>query len=154
MPSHQLSRRGFVAITGTSLVGTLAGCSYATENEDNYPAGSVRFLNEHHLPHTIGLRVTDIVPLDSNEDLSTDASSQEGLSSTVALDVGEKRTYAEVFTEPVQYDITLTLDGGAERSEMQFTPFPTNSVENQSLRIVVGTKGRLLGFQTAVDGLE
>ena len=154
MPSRSLSRRGFLATTGTSLLGTLAGCASSTKDENNYPVGSLQFVNEHSLPHTIGVRVTDVAPMDGSEHLPPDSSSQEDISSTVTLDVGETRTYAGVFTESVQYDLTFTLDGQADRSVMQFTPFPPDSVENRSLRLVVGTEGRLLGFQTSVGGLE
>ncbi|WP_435348701.1 hypothetical protein [Haloarchaeobius sp. HRN-SO-5] len=152
-----VSRRRLLATVGSVAIGSLAGCSALSSEGADAPAGSLKFVNEHTLPHSVGLRVTGVGPVDDGGDHPPVPPSQRSLSATAALDAGETRTYDEVFTEPVRYEVAFTLDGrrpeSGSESTMRFTPFPSDSVEDRSLRLVVGESGQLLWFEAAADAL-
>ena len=112
MPS--LNRRALLASTGTVALGGLAGCGFLSDQ--SLPAGSLRFDNNHDLPHSIRLEVTDVgdVPGDEPGEVTGDVVAppmQRNLTAATTVDPAESETYESVFTESVWYGIQFELDG-------------------------------------------
>ncbi|SEP33852.1 hypothetical protein SAMN05216388_11021, partial [Halorientalis persicus] len=53
-----MKRRALLSSLGVVVASSLTGCS--TPGNEEPPAGSLRFANQHDLPHSIGLTVTGI----------------------------------------------------------------------------------------------
>jgi hypothetical protein len=147
-PASPTRREVLLTMGGGASLG-LAGCSSGGRTEERVPAGSLRFANEHDLPHAIGLRVTGVAPVDGDGPVEV-PDEQRTLSSTSALDPGETHLYRGVFTEPVRYDLAFTLDGRppADSATTAFAPHEPGQAEDTSLRLVVGEEGRFLLFDT------
>lgn len=125
-----MHRRTYLAALGTAATGALAGCA-ALPGTDDPPAGSLRFSNAHTLPHTVGLRVTDVGsgPGDAPGDVTGDVTvppSQRDLSTTANVSPDETATFAGAFTEPVWYGVAFTVDGRRlpDRGRVTFHPAP------------------------------
>ncbi|GAA0645699.1 hypothetical protein [Salarchaeum japonicum] len=128
------SRRRFLATVGVGLTGSVAGC---TSGDDDYPAGTLRFANNHDLPHSLSLRVTDVGarPTDMNRSVDGYASvppSQRNITTATTLQPGDEQTYRSVFTEPAWYAIEFSLDGrvlDGSRGHLAFNPIPNEASE-------------------------
>lgn len=128
MPST--SRRAVLAGVATGTLGGLAGC--AAGDTDDPPAGSLRFVNDHDLPHEILFRVTSVgrEPGDapgSTRGEVTVRPAQRSLAATETVAPGAQHTYEEVFTEPVYYGVAFTVDGRAPENDggrIAFHPAP------------------------------
>jgi hypothetical protein len=109
-----MNRRSFLASAGLGALGATAGC--ALPESTGPPAGSLRFVNEHSVPHGIAMRVTGVGsgPGDAPGAVEGDPivpPAQRELTATAVVDPGETRTYEGVFTEPVWYGVEFSLDG-------------------------------------------
>jgi len=120
------SRRTLLASLGSVAVGGLAGC--ASLRSDRPPAGSLRFENDHDLPHAITMRVTDVGSDPGNgpdavvgDPVVTPA--QRNLTASTTVEPGERRTYEGVFTEPVWYAVAFMVDGRAPANDAGVTAF-------------------------------
>ncbi|MFC4553067.1 MULTISPECIES: hypothetical protein [Halorussus] len=137
MPSA--NRRLLLTSLGSVAVGSLAGCTGVTSDE--LPAGSLRFENEHELPHVIAMRVTDIGsgPGDGPGAVVGHPSvvpAQRNLSASASVEPGESKTYEGVFTEPVWYAVQFTVDGRKPHEETcatVFHPAPANEKDGTFL---------------------
>lgn len=107
------TRRSVLASTGLAAA-ALAGCSAL--DDTRAPAGSLQFVNDHHLPHSLRLRVTDVGtrPGDEQNGVAGDPIVEPGqrdLVASVALEPGASKTYEGAFTDPVWYAVEFTVDG-------------------------------------------
>lgn len=114
MPS--LTRRSVLATVWAVTAGGLAGCGALSDRSP--PAGSLRFVNDHDLPHSIRLAVTDVGAEPGSEpgEVAGDAVAppmQRNLTVTEQLSPNESTLYEDVFTEPIYYGVQFFLDGSA-----------------------------------------
>lgn len=137
MPS--LSRRSLLASIGAATAGGLSGC--ASLSDRSAPAGSLRFVNAHELPHSIRVEVTG-VGADPGEgpgavtgDVIVPPAQRELTASTVVAP-GERETYESVFTESAWYGIQFELDGELPENDAGATVF--NPAADGEWRILVG----------------
>jgi hypothetical protein len=112
MPSS--TRRSLLAAFGALTAGGVAGCS--SVSNDDPPAGSLRFRNDHDLPHDVRIRVTGVGTAPGEEPGSvtgdpTVIPSQRELRASTVVDPGETETYENVFTAEVWYGVRFTVDG-------------------------------------------
>jgi hypothetical protein len=116
MPS--ITRRSLLGLAGAGTTVALAGCGLLAGGEDFPTAGSLGFANLDDLPHTLGVRVVD-----APETYRVDGRErgvplpQRRLQTSVTLRPGETLLYPNVFTEPVEYEVEITADGGPPRRE-------------------------------------
>lgn len=149
-PDMPSTRRTFLAATGATVSTMLAGCSDLSRS-DEPPAGSLRFSNDHSVPHAIRLSVVDVggAPGDDSGEVQGEPDtavppSLRTLSTTAAIDPGETVVYEDVFAEPVWYAVRFDIDG--ERPEdgaggTAFHPVPPTR-----------DRGRLLGGTVSTGG--
>lgn len=124
MPS--ISRRSLLASLGTASIAGLAGCNL--DRNDRPSAGSLRFVNEHDLPHAVSMRVTDVGTElgDGPGTVQGDPvvpESQRQLSASTVVHPGETQTYETIFTEEVVYGVEFTLDGELPENNAGQIPF-------------------------------
>ncbi|MFD1513334.1 hypothetical protein [Halomarina rubra] len=145
-----MNRRALLAMVGALGASTLAGCS--TFGDADLPAGTLRFVNDDDLPHTVGFEVTAVgaEPGDDGPGSVTgDADAvvperQRELTASVALDAGESRTYEDVFAYPVWYGVRFTVDGedpDNDSGRTAYNPAPPD-----------WDTGRVLGGRVYEDG--
>lgn len=155
MPST--SRRSVLASVGAIAIGGIAGCSTSESTET--PAGSLRFKNDHDVPHSITIRVTGVgsTPGDRPGDVEGEPivpSSQRTLTASTVVDPGGTQTYEAVFTEPVWYAVKFTVDG-QELSEdaglVTFHPAPSGDERGTFLTGRVYESGTFSWVVTATD---
>lgn len=154
MPS--LSRRSFLATLGTATVASLAGCGFG---ESDLPAGSLQFVNNHDLPHRIGMRVTGVgtEPGDGPNEVTGDpvvTQSQRELTASTTIQPGDTQTYEEIFTYDVWYGIEFTIDGerpGDNGGLARFNPAPTDDERGS---ILGGTAHEGGDFGWVVSGTD
>lgn len=137
MPSA--NRRLLLASLGSVAVGSLAGCAGVTSDEP--PAGSLRFENEHELPHVIAMRVADVGSGPGNGPGAVVGRpsvipAQRNLSASASVEPGESKTYERVFTESVWYAVQFTVDGRKPHDNTgatAFHPAPSNGKDGTFL---------------------
>jgi hypothetical protein len=142
-----LDRRTLLTAAGSVSLGSLAGCTDLLSRSP--PAGSLRFENDHDLPHTIRLEVTGVgaEPSDGPGEVTGDVTvppAQRTLTASTTVEPGESETYEGVFTEPVWYGVQFTLDGDVPDNDSGTTVF--NPVGN------AGDSWTLLGGQVSGAG--
>ncbi len=150
-------RRTVLATLGWLTLGTTGGC--LSWFDPPVPAGSLRFRNDHHLPHTIRLAVTGVgeAPGDGPGNVTGDVivpPAQRELTSASTLEPGETETYEEVFAEPVYYGIQFELDGeepGEDAGTVVFNPAPPDGDGGQFLEGRVYESGE---FSWVVSGTD
>jgi len=136
MPSVQ--RRSFLTAVGSVALASLAGCP--ADSSERPPAGSLRFVNDHTVPHAISMRVTGVgeTPGDAQGSVEGDPivpPAQRELTAATTVQPGDSQTYESVFTEPVWYGIEFTVDGRSPKDDAgvtSFNPAPT-AEENGSI---------------------
>jgi len=126
MPSP--TRRTYLAIAGAALGGALAGCTALTNDTDDVPAGSLRFVNDHDVPHEITLRVVDVgtAPADGGPGVAGDPAvpgPQRTLTASTVARPDEPQTYDAVFTEDAWYEVKFTMDGDQPENNGGHTAF-------------------------------
>ncbi|MFB6087937.1 MAG: hypothetical protein ABEJ85_05395 [Haloarculaceae archaeon] len=139
MPST--TRRSVLASLGAVAVGSIAGCN-AVGSADP-PAGSLRFVNDHDLPHAIRMEVTDVgdAPGDGPAAVTGDPivpPAQRTLTASTVVDPGETQTYESVFTEPVWYAVQFTVDGREPENDAGITAFHPAPADGESGSTLTG----------------
>ena len=139
MPS--MDRRRVLASVGTVTVGSLAGCG--TVGEQSPPAGSLRFENDHSLPHSVRCEVTGVgtTPGEGAGDVTGTATvpaPQRDLTASTTVAPGESQTYERVFTEPVWYGVQFTLDGERPADNAGTTRFNPAAADGGTWELLVG----------------
>jgi hypothetical protein len=137
MPSS--SRRALLASLCAATVGGLSGCAALSDRSP--PAGTLRFVNDHDLPHSIRLAVTGVgsEPGDEPGSVTGDVivpPEQRELTASTVVAPGERETYEGVFTEPVWYGIQFEVDGETPENDAGTTVF--NPAADGEWRILVG----------------
>lgn len=126
------SRRSFLATLGTASLTTLAGCGIT--GSEKPPAGSLRFTNDHTLPHAVSMTVTGIGsrPGDGPNEVEGDPAvppAQRELAASTVVQPGNSQTFEEIFTYDVWYGVRFTLDGAAPENNaglVKFHPAPSD----------------------------
>lgn len=136
-----MKRRRFVASAGSLTVGSLAGCTMFADQSP--PAGSLRFENDHSVPHLIRLAVTDV-----GSEPGTGASSLTGsvtipapqrtLTASMTVSPGEGHTYDSIFTESVWYSVQFTVDEKSLEDNARKTHFNPAAVDDGSYEFLTG----------------
>jgi hypothetical protein len=134
-------RRTFLTSIGSIPLAGLAGCS--AESSESPPAGSLRFVNEHNVPHAIRMRVTGVgsTPGDTQGAVEGDPivpAAQRELTTSTTVKPGHRQTYESVFTEPVWYGIEFTLDGEVPDDDVGVTTFQPAPADEETGRILSG----------------
>jgi hypothetical protein len=139
MPS--IPRRRFLAALSGAAAGGLAGCGSLSDQSP--PAGSLRFENDHNLPHSIRLEVTG-VGTESGSDAGGVAGDvavpapQRSLTASTTLEPGERLTYESVFTEPVWYGVQFTVDGSVPGDNAGTTRFNPADADGGTWELLAG----------------
>ena len=155
--SDATDRRSVLATLGSVAVAGLAGCSTGRSGEP--PAGSLRFENDHDLPHSITLRVVDVgaEPARGTEDGQVEGDAlipphQRNLTASTTVEPGGARTYESVFTESVWYAVAFTMDGREpEHGEIAYNPAPANRGAGRVLEGQVSRTGEFLWGIASTD---
>ncbi|MEE6209785.1 hypothetical protein U3A55_06435 [Salarchaeum sp. III] len=125
MPSP--TRRTYLATAGAALAGGLAGCTEFTNGDDDVPAGSLQFVNEHDVPHEIQLRVVDVgTAVEGAHDVTGEPTvppSQRQLTASTVVEPGETETYDGVFIEAAWYEVRFTVDDEQPENDAGHTAF-------------------------------
>ena len=150
------SRHTLLAALGTAATGVLAGC--ASPFSDEPPAGSLRFVNDHELPHVLGMRVVDVgssprPPPELVTGPTTVSAVQREPSTARSLDPDEHDTYRGVFSEPVWYAVPVTVDGRPPRNAERtaFHPVPPDREDANYLPVQVHDSGEGLWVISETD---
>jgi hypothetical protein len=150
-------RRAFLASLGSAAAFGLAGCSRLRSGEP--PAGSLRFENDHDLPHAITVAVTD-VGTDTGDDPGAVTGdpvvppAQRSLTASASLDSGGSETYERVFTEPVWYVVEFTVDGRPPREDARATVYHPVPPGEETGRTLTGRVYKSGEFSWVVSGTE
>lgn len=139
MPS--LNRRTFLTALGTVTVGSLSGCAFLSDQSP--PAGSLRFENDHDLPHSIRIEVTGVgaEPGEGPSDVTGDVIAppkQRNLTASTTVDPTNSETYESVFTESVWYGVQFLLDGELPEDNAGETVFNPSDADGGSWEILTG----------------
>lgn len=143
MPST--TRRTVLASLGAVALGGASGCASLTS--DDPPAGSLRFRNDHVLPHAITMRVAAVgsSPGDRPGDVGGEATvppAQRTLAASTVVDPGATQTYDAVFTEPVWYAVRFAVDGRTPADgRLTFHPAPSDDERGTMLTARVSPSG-------------
>jgi hypothetical protein len=97
------TRRDLLTALGTTTTAALAGCAGLRSGESNDPpAGSLRFVNDDVVPHTITMRVVGVgaAPGDDPGTVRGEPDqpvrrAQRELTAATAVEPGERRIYEE-----------------------------------------------------------
>lgn len=128
-----MRRRALLAAVGVLWTPGVAGCSRIGDEEP--PAGTLRFANDHHLPHVIRFAVVGVgaEPAESGRDADdalvtgdvTVRPDQRELRASSSVAPGETQTFPGVFAEPVWYGVAFAVDGRTpEAGRLPFHPAP------------------------------
>lgn len=139
MPSP--NRRTVLTALGTVTVGSLPGCAYLSD--DSPPAGSLRFTNDHDLPHSIRMEVTGVGadPGEGAGEVTGDViapPAQRNLTAFTAVGPADTETYENVFTEPVWHGVQFLLDGEIPENTAGTTVFNPSDADGGSWEILTG----------------
>jgi len=152
-----VDRRSLLAAFGSAAVAGAAGCSSVLSDEP--PAGSLRFVNEHSVPHSIAIRVTDVGTEPGDGPGAVDGDpvvppAQRELTAATAIEPGEQSTYESVFTEPVWYAVQFTVDGQEPENETgttAFRPSPTDRAAGNTLSAKISRSGEFSWIVSSTD---
>jgi hypothetical protein len=155
MPSPD--RRTVLASLGTALAGGLAGCG--SVGGDSPSAGSLRFQNDHDLPHSIRIEVTGVgtEPGDDPGSVTgtvTAPPAQRGLTATTTIGPGESETYESVFTERAWYGVRFTLDGDDPENDAGRTAFNPAPAGEEAWRFLGGRVFESGDFSWGISSTE
>ncbi len=139
MPS--ISRRSVLASLGTATVGSLAGCGGFSDQSP--PAGSLRFENDHTVPHAIRVKVTGVgaEPREGPGGVTetvTVPKPQRTLTASTTVAPGESKTFESVFTESAWYGVQFTLDGDRPADNAGTTRFNPAAADGGTWEILAG----------------
>lgn len=135
------TRRTVLTAVGSVTVGGLSGC--ASLLDGSLPAGSLRFVNDHTLPHSIRIEVTG-VGTDPGEDPGEVVGdviappTQRSLTASTTVGPMESETYEDVFTEPVYYGIQFLRDGEIPENNAGAIAFNPSDSDGGAWEILVG----------------
>ncbi len=151
-----MRRRTLLGSVGTVALGGLAGCSSLGTQEP--PAGSLRFENDHDLPHSITVRVTGVGarPGDDNSPEGEVAAppNQRTLTASTTVSPGDRRTYESVFTEPVWYAVQFTVDDREPSNNTGSTTFHPAPPDRRYGHFLSGTVYESGGFSWGISSTE
>ncbi|WP_435361115.1 hypothetical protein [Haloarchaeobius sp. DFWS5] len=131
MPST--SRRRLLAALGTAATAGLAGCNDTVSGSGEPPAGSIQFVNEHDLPHSVEfvvIAVGDSVGDDTGpqNDSESEYPWLRGQTAGAWLEPGETKTYEEAFHFDTTYLVEFTVDDEQPpHNRVSFSPTQSNS---------------------------
>ncbi|WP_137694519.1 hypothetical protein [Halorubrum sp. SP9] len=140
-----VTRRALLRCTGLAATVSVAGCGLRSDDDVFPSAGSLGFANLDDLPHRLGVRVVD-----APETYRTDDGDERGvplpqrhLHASVSLRPGDTVLYPDAFTEPIEYEVKITVDGAPPRSEDAETVSfdPQAGEAGQYLSVVTGETG-------------
>lgn len=141
----RVTRRALLRYTGLDVTVSLAGCGLRSESDVFPSAGSLGFANLDDLPHTLGIRVVD-----TPETYQTDDGDERGVllpqrrrHASVSLRPGDTVLYPDVFTEPIKYEVRITVDGA---------PLRPPDAETVSFDPQAGEAGQYLSVETGEAG--
>lgn len=135
------TRRSYLASLGAATVGGLAGC--APLGDRSPPAGSLRFDNDHTLPHAIRLEVTG-VGADPGEGAGGVTGeviappTQRNLTASTVVEPGETATYESVFTEDAWYGVQFWVDGDIPDDNAGMTRFNPAAADGGTWEFLTG----------------
>lgn len=153
----ELRRRSVLATVGAAALGSLAGCGGV--EDDRPPAGSLQFVNDHALPHSIGMRVADVgtAPGDDPGTVRGDPPIppvHRDISSSTVLDPDETETYEGIFTADVWYAVRFTVDGEEPENDagsVAFHPAPGDDERGTFLGGKIYASGEFSWVVSATD---
>lgn len=136
-----MNKRSLLASAGTLAVSSLAGCG--SFSEQPVPAGSLRFENNHTLPHSIRIEVTGVgaAPGDGAGAVTGEVTvrpAQRTIVASTTVDPGNSETYESVFTEPVWYGIQFVVDGEIPEDSRGTTAFNPATAGGGGWEILIG----------------
>ncbi|WP_135806310.1 hypothetical protein [Halorussus marinus] len=151
------TRRSVLAALSSAAVVATAGCS--SIRSDDPPAGSLRFVNDDDVPHTITMGVTGVgdEPGDGAGMVDGDPvvpPAQRNLTAGTSIEPGESSTYESVFTEPVWYAVRFTVDGREPENQTgvtAFRPSPTDSAAGNTLAGKIYESGEFSWIVSSTD---
>jgi len=149
-------RRSFLRVAGIIGVSTsLAGCSGIglMDSSEDLPAGSLKFDNDHTVPHEISIEVLNVGTSkgerrDGHDTITgtpDTAVPQRNLTATTIVEPGQTQTYESVFESRVWYDVRFTLDDEYSGEDLGRTVFHPNSSSDE-------TTGQILGGNVSDGG--
>lgn len=135
------SRRSFLTTVGAASLATIAGCGMP--GSEKPPAGSLRFVNDHDLPHTISMEVTGVGsrPGDAPNGVAGDTavpSAQRELVASTVVQPGDSQTFEEIFTYEAWYGVKFTLDAEEPENNAGRTQFHPAPPEKDGWRFLSG----------------
>lgn len=136
-----LDRRTVLASLGTVIISGTAGC--ASLSSRSAPAGSLRFENEHALPHSIRIEVTGVgaEPGERPGEVTGDVIAppmQRNLTASTVVRPDDSETYESVFTESVWYSVQFTLDGQRPENGAGKTSYHPSPPDRETGEILTG----------------
>lgn len=139
MPSP--NRRTFLAALATGTLVSLTGC--ASSVDESPPAGSLRFVNNHNLPHSIRIEVTGVgaTPGEEPGKVRDDVIAppmQRHLTASTTVGPEDSETYENIFTEPVWYGVQFLLDGAVPDDNAGTTVFNPADADGGSWEVLTG----------------
>ena len=148
------TRRRLLASLGAAALGGLAGCSALGAGEP--PAGSLRFRNDHSVPHEISLRVLDVgaEPGEGPGEVTGRSPAprpQRRLTTTATVRPGETQTYEGVFTYADWYGVQFTVDGAEPENDAGRTAFNPAPADREYGNFLVGRVYESGGFSWVVS---
>lgn len=107
------------------------------------PAGSLRFVNDHNLPHSIRMEVTGVgaSPGDEPGEVTGDVIAppvQRNLTASTVVDPTDDETYENVFTEPVWYGVQFLLDDETPDDDAGTTVFNPSDTDGGDWEVLTG----------------
>lgn len=150
-----MKRRALLSSLGVCGISCLAGCS-ATATEEP-PTGSVRFSNQHDLPHVVGFTITDIGTETARSSESSVVTGdtrlslpihKQDLTTSVSIAPSETVLYPDIFSKqaqkPIYYAVEFTVDGSVpkEGGRIPYSPAPTTD-ERYILSVDITESGSL-----------
>lgn len=152
-----MDRRTLLASLGAAAAGGLAGCE--TPGSGAASAGSLRFENDHDLPHAIRLEVTGVgtdpgVDTGAVTGTVTAPPAQRDLTATATVDPGERETYERVFTERAWYGVQFTLDGEEPANDAGRTAFHPAPPDGDTGNVLAGRVYESSEFSWVVSSTE
>jgi hypothetical protein len=152
-----MNRRSVLAGVGTVVIGGVAGCS--SPLSDRPPAGTLRFVNDHNLPHLVSMQVIGVgsSPGEGPGQVEGDPivpPAQTELSASAVVEPGETQTYEGVFTEAVWYAVRFTVDGARLEDDtgvVSWSPAPSEDGQGSFLTGRVWESGE---FSWSVSSTE
>lgn len=154
MPST--TRRSLLVTLGAAI-GSLSGCT--TDQSDNPPAGSLRFVNEHTVPHSVTMRTTGVGSEPGDEPGAVRGNpivppAQRDLTASTTIEPDETQTYENVFTGDVWYAVRFTVDGEMPEHDGGATTFSPAPSDGESGTILSGRISSSGEFSWVISSTE